>query len=223
MKSDELEKHIFATYINLRVGIAIITILFPLLLWAGGAIQGIPLQDSMSAYYHAIFNENSMRNWFVGILFAVGVFLYLYKGFSYQENYALNFAGVFVIGVAIFPMEWNCGEECKKISMHGTCAVLFFLCIAYVCIRCASDTLYLLNDTVLEQRYRLRYKLIGIGMILSPLFALLLTLVFQQFKSYTFFVEAAGIWIFAIYWLLKSQELTSTNAERLILQNKIIN
>ena len=221
MKSDELQNHIFATYVNLRIGVAIIAIAFPLLLWVGGAMQGLPLQDSMSAYYHAISNDKSMRNWFVGILFAVGVFLYLYKGYSPQENYALNFAGAFAIGVAIFPMEWNCGEECKKISMHGTCAILFFLCIAYVCIRCASDTLHLLNDKVRERRYRILYRQIGIGMILSPLIALLLTLIFQQFKSFTFFAEAAGIWIFAAYWLLKSRELSSTNAERLALHDKI--
>ncbi len=48
-----------------------------------------------------------------------------------------------------------------------------------------------------------------------------MTLIFKQFKSYTLFVEAAGIWIFATYWLVKSRELSYTNAERLVLRGKI--
>ena len=250
MKSDELQDHIFATYITLRIGVAVIAIAFPLLLWAGGAMQGLPLQDSMSAYYHVASNDiyndidgnlaalstrleaegmavllagmqAPMRIWFVGILFAVGMFLYLYKGYSHQENAALNIAGACALGIAIFPMEWTCGKGCENITLHGITAISFFLSIAYVCIRCASDTLHLLNDEVRERRYRILYMLIGVGMILSPLIALLLTLVFQQLKSFVFFVEAAGIWIFAAYWLLKSRELSSTNAEHLALHEKI--
>jgi hypothetical protein len=221
VKSGELQQHITATYLTLRIGVAVIALTLPILLWGGGILQGIPLQDSMSAYYHAATNGGSMRNWFVGILFAVGVFLYLYKGFSFKENYALNLAGAFAIGIAIFPMEWNCGEECVKISMHGICAVSFFLCIAYVCIRCASETLHLLEDSILEKRYRTLYTWLGIGMIVSPLTALLLTLVFRRFSSYTFFVEAAGVWVFSTYWLVKSRELSLTSAERLAIQEKI--
>lgn len=118
-------------------------------------------------------------------------------------------------------MMWNCGDECKKLSVHGTCAISLFLCIAYVCVFRASDTLRLLKNMVLAGRYRITYRLLGIGMVLSPLIALLMTVVFRQFKSYTFFVEAAGIWIFATYWLVKSRELKSTNAERLVLRGKI--
>jgi hypothetical protein len=50
MKSGELQDHVFATYVSLRFGMAVIAIVFPLLLWFGGAMQGIPLQDSMSAW-----------------------------------------------------------------------------------------------------------------------------------------------------------------------------
>jgi hypothetical protein len=172
----------------------------------------------MSAYYHV---DLSMRNWFVGLLFALGILLHLYKGFSKQENIALNLAGFFAVGVALIPMEWDCGDVCKKITLHGTCAILLFLCIAYVCIFRASDTLRLLNNKVLQARYRRIYTLIGVGMVLSPLIAVLMTVIFRQFKSYTFFAEAAGIWIFASYWLVKSYELSFTHAERRVLRGKI--
>jgi hypothetical protein len=221
MKSSELQDHVFATYVSLRFGMAVVAIAFPIWLWAGGAMQGIPLQDSMSAYYHAVFGDKSMRNWFVGLLFALGILLHLYKGFSKQENIVLNFAGFFAVGVAIIPMEWNCGDVCRKLTWHGTLAISLFLCIAYVCIFRASDTLRLLKNKVLQARYRKLYLLIGGGMVLSPLIALLMTVVFKQFKSYTFFVEAAGIWIFATYWLVKSRELSHTHAERLVLRGKV--
>src|SRR5687768_1056650 len=85
-----LHKHMFNTYFVLRKGMACTAIVFPLLLWWVGAWADIDLQGSMSAYYHT-----SMRNWFVGLLFAVGGMLYLYKGFSMRENVALNLAGLF--------------------------------------------------------------------------------------------------------------------------------
>ena len=89
MTRDELQHHMFATYTTLRIGLAVIAFAFPILLWLGGRVIGLPLQDSMSAYYHAFAADGqSMRNWFVGILFAVGVILYLYQGYSYRENYA---------------------------------------------------------------------------------------------------------------------------------------
>ena len=42
MKPDELQDHIFATYANLRIGVAIIAIVFPLLLWAGELMGSEP-------------------------------------------------------------------------------------------------------------------------------------------------------------------------------------
>lgn len=222
MKPEALEKHIFGTYFTLRIGIAVIAILFPFILWIGGNLYlGLPLQDSMSAYYHANIGDKSMRDWFVGILFAVGAFLYLYKGYSSAENIALNGAGIFAVGIAIFPMQWNCGADCGKYSLHGFCAVSFFLCTAFVCIRCASDTLHLIQDEKIKRRYNLAYKLIGIVMIASPAIAFVLTALLKQYRAQTFYAEVVGILAFATYWLTKSRELSITGAERLALQAKL--
>src|SRR5215471_6209465 len=95
------------------------------------AIRNDPkLQQCRAAHY----GGGSMRNWFVGILFAVGVFLYLYKGFSTTENYALNIAVAFALGIALNPMElW---EKSSGVSWHGFFAVSFFIVIAFVAIFC---------------------------------------------------------------------------------------
>jgi hypothetical protein len=56
----------------------------------------------MSRYYYALGSDGYlMRDWFVGLLFAVGNFLYLYKGFGRAEDWALNIGGVLALGVAM--------------------------------------------------------------------------------------------------------------------------
>ncbi len=222
MKSDSLEKHILGTYFTLRIGIAVVALLFPFILWIGGILYaGLPLQDSMSSYYHASYDGKSMRNWFVGILFAIGAFLHLYKGYSKPENVALNCAGILAVGIAVFPMEWNCGDSCMKFSLHGFCAVSFFLCIAFVCIRCTSDTLPLIADENIKRRFKQFYNIIGIAMIATPAIAFVLTVVVQQYRALSFYVEAVGIITFSIYWLVKSRELSITEAERKVLRGEL--
>ncbi len=223
MKVPSLQKHITATYINLRVGLALLAIALPFVLAVVGyLVFGLPLQGSMSAYYHA--GEGAVRDVFVGVLIAVGAFLYLYKGFTAWENIALNFAGIFLVGVALVPMQWDCEPDCSKFSLHGTFAVLFFLTIAYVCIFRASDTLGLISDPAKASRYKRVYRWLGIGMIASPAIALVLTWVLQPGADdnfWVFFVEAVGVFVFGAYWIVKSYEIAETNAERRAVEGKL--
>lgn len=215
----ELQRHFLKTYMNIRLGVAFIGIVFPFLLWFGGQIYvRIPLQASMSAYYHAAgYAGRSMRDWFVGLLFAVGIFLYLYKGFSRAENWALNVGGALAVGVAIFPMPWNT-HSTTWLTLHGFCAIGVFLCIAFVALFCADETLGLIYDTDIRDparviaRLKFWYRLIGLAMIASMLVAYFLNTVLRtEFR--VFWVETAGILSFAAYWLLKSWELGRTAAE----------
>ncbi len=98
MTSDQLRRHITSTYLCLRYGMCLLALALPLVLWLGGLQLGTRLQPSMSQYYHTI-----MSDVFVGLLWAIGAALYLYKGFGMKENVALNLAGIFLIGVAMFP------------------------------------------------------------------------------------------------------------------------
>ena len=219
MQPDKLEKHVFATYLSLRIGMAVLGIALPLVLWWGGLLKGVPLQESMSDYYHVVSDGKSMRDFLVGLLFAIGAFLYLYKGFTTLENWLLNFAGAFAILVALFPVQWNCGEACSKMTAHAVFAVSFFLCIAFVCFCCAKDTL---EDRGLEEGrkkwYRFLYWATGAAMLLSPATAFILTQLFHQHGSYIFFIEASGVVFFSVYWLIKSWELRETKAERRALR-----
>jgi hypothetical protein len=204
MNSVRLQKHIYATYARLRYGLAFIAAAFPVLLYAGGSLfYGIAPRDTMSDYYFAspvAGGDPPMRVWFVGLLFVIGVF---------------------GICVALFPMPWACARDCPALNLHRISAVLFFACIAYVSIRCARETLYLLEDEKLRASYRRKYRLIGIAMLLTPLLALALSQLIGELRKFVFVFETFGIWAFAYYWWTKSRELALSGAEFLAVQGKI--
>lgn len=214
MAQKNLSNHVSYTYQALRRGVAAIAFGLPIVLAFGGYVwKQLPLQNSMSAYYHANAGHGPMRDWFVGGLFAVGVILFVYQGYTRREDIALNLAGMFVCGVALVPMEWSESTTSDKFSWHGVLAVLFFLCIGYVCVFRASDTLPLILDLQKRARYRRWYKIIGTLMWLSPLGAFLLVSVFGVRDQLIFFVELFGVYAFAAFWALKGHEIGLTKAD----------
>jgi hypothetical protein len=203
LELQHLHKHMVKTYFVLRRGLAYIAIVFPLLLWWGGAVVGIELKGSMSAYYHS-----PMRNFFVGLLFAVGLCLYLYKGFSPRENIILNLAGVFAVGVALFPT----GES----WLHEACALLLFACMAYVSLFTHGDTVKYILDEKRAALYRRTYRFLAFAMFVCPAIAAVLIgqLAWDtEHKGFVFAVELGGIWAFAAYWLVKSREIEGTKED----------
>jgi hypothetical protein len=241
-KPVDLRIHMLSTYRTLRISLVVIALVIPWLLWIGGAFiskQRLPLQPSISDYYHAnemtrtevaaraaalsagvdrptvaiLSGRGVMRNWFVGVLFAISAMLAVYKGYRPAEDLALNLAAVFATLVALVPNQWV-DDPKPVLPFHGTFAVLFFLCIAYVCIFCASATLPLVKDEDRRKRYRRFYKIIGWAMVASPVLAAVLTQFFGLRASYVFFTEASGVYAFGAYWWVKTHELNETNADR---------
>lgn len=214
----DLQKHIHGAYHNLRIGIALIGAALPVLLWLREQIpEGSPLRGSMSVYYYS----DVSRDILIGALCAVGVFLYLYKGYGTAENIALNLAGVFAILIALFPTTDPDAAQRPAITVHIVSAALFFICIAYVALFRSADTLALMRDTKQARAMQRSYRLIGIGMLISPIAAMVLSRLLQP-ESLVFFVEALAVWLFAAYWLLKTWEIRRTNAERLALAGKLV-
>src|SRR3546814_11716292 len=76
----------------------------------GGGLHHI--QPSLSAYYHFApdaadqYGAGTMRDAFVGMLCAIGSFLFFYRGHSFQEDVALNCAGISAVLVALVPTDW---------------------------------------------------------------------------------------------------------------------
>lgn len=244
--SSKLEAQMQATYLSLRVTLAVLAFLLPPLLWAGGRIAGIPLRNCMSAYYWATPTRlcpcgaalngdcikqsttteiapihladkpdrpaGTMRNYFVGLLFAVGTALFVYKGYTRRENRSLNFAGTMAVAIALVPMPWDCAKH--VLSLHGAFAILFFLAIAYDCAFCSEDTLGLIVDPVRRAKYRRLYRTLGTIMVLSPFTAYAFTILTDQKGSYIYWAEFFGIYAFAIYWTAKIFEISRIRFDR---------
>ena len=141
----------------------------------------------------------------MGFLFALGVLLFSYKGYSGLENWVLNVAGGAAWGVALIPMDWPPAEKADfSFSMHFVCAGVLFLCIAYVCIFRAGDTLV---DPAMKKKYQPIYWWLGRAMLVFPIIAWVLNSLIGSKDTWTFWLEATGVWIFASYWAVKSREL----------------
>ena len=165
-----------------------------------------------------------MGDVFVGALVSIGVFLYLYKGFSTKENWALNTAGMLAVAIALVPTNATGEPHSTRSTTHIVFAILFFLCIAYVAIFQASGTLSLIDDPKRRQNYQRIYRLLGLGMAASPFVAIVLAYLFNPdsgARSLKLFFEVLSVWMFAAYWLVKSSEISETGAERLALEGRI--
>ena len=192
--SGELQEHMLWTYYGLRVGLGAIGIALPIVvLLAGTALHDVWLEPSISDYYHTVPQKIyfTTRDLFVGGLLAASACLYLYKGFSNKENIALNLAGVFAVFVALLPTTAPNTAAGVVARLHATSAVLFFLCLAYVSLFRARDTLHLLPEEG-RPRYLRMYRGTGIAMVVSPLAAVVLAFGFEK-NSLTFWVETLGV------------------------------
>ena len=195
------------TYFRLRYGMAALALVLPPYLALRGIwFEDMRVQESLSAYYHAM--DGAMRDEFVGALVGLGIALIVYKGFSFGEDWWLNFAGVFIIGVAVVPMGWQCEDSCSRISqLHGIFAVLFFVCIAWVAFFESSNTL---NDD--QTRWKWFYRGLSVFMAVVVIVTVLLTWLLQR-SVVTFVLETAAVWMFCLYWIIKSIEIGKSNAD----------
>jgi hypothetical protein len=189
-----LDEHILRSYSSLRWTMAVVGIVFPFLLMIGGTygiyrfwgLQGpnaIPVQDSLSAYYHAGFaciaHKGALRDIFVGSLWTISFCLVIYTGFGKLENWLLNFAGIALLGVAFFPTDWPAPkviESCRLnppyliynwrpvaglpswMSMHTISAVVFYLLIAAVTIFTVMDTVKVLPEGSRKRKWMRVYQ-----------------------------------------------------------------
>jgi hypothetical membrane protein len=166
-----------------------------------------PLEKSLTT--------GTMRNLFVGLLFAIGIILYVNQGHSRKEDWALNLAGLFAVGIALFPMSWDCYHH--SFSPHGFCAVSFFLCIAFVSAICSRDTLLLIRDTKVRAKYYKTYIGLAIAMVASPIAAYALNFITSQ-GSPVYWAELFGIYTFAGYWCVKTKEMSGPDIKRIVAE-----
>ena len=241
-----LDTHIAQTYTVLRLFMSLCGFVLPPLLVIGGLSQflwldaPLPVQNSLSAYYHAGSNEclslaGVYRDLFVGVLVAISACLVVYAGFGKLENWLLNIAGVCLAGVAFFPMDWpevpyraSCSASgfapfpastllnINELPIHYIAAVCFFIAIVLVNVLTAKDTAKIIKDKQRRNRWLKIYSVARYMMPMTLGAVLLLYLVTGDQiigDRLVLWLEWAGIWAFSGYWLLKSIEISNNCAD----------
>jgi hypothetical protein len=93
------ERDLALNYLALRKLVGALGLALPFALLLGGRLLfGLRQQETISHYHDA-----GMRDVFVGLLCALGVFLLAYRGYGPKDFHASRIAGVAAIVVAVFP------------------------------------------------------------------------------------------------------------------------
>lgn len=193
---------VIVSYLTLRrvVGALGVTLPIVLALWGFALTNPPALQDSISAYY-----ELRTRDVLVGVLFTIAWFLFTYHGPDDRDNIAGNFACVFALGVALFPVN---GRPWEK-AVHFTSATGLFLVLSYF-----SLALFTLSAPTPTPQKLIRNRVYRVcGVIMLACIALIG--LYHAFWKGTaldgwkpvFWLESLALWAFGLSWFVKGETL----------------
>jgi cytochrome bd-type quinol oxidase subunit 2 len=214
------------SYIDIRRTIGWLGILLPFVLLPGAMALGSSdgPQPSISHYYYT-----NMREIFVGTLCAVSLFLFTYRGYSRMDNIASNLAGLFGLGVALFPTDLISGYPgqaaltCltpdfeQHATVHFICAGLFFLTLALMSLFLFTRSRYTRErQTPQKRRRNVVYVVCGLVMIACIAWLAIYLNTHEDDQTPTVFVlETVSLLAFGLSWLTKGEALYPDNREPL--------
>ena len=197
------------SYLTLRKFIGLIGILLPfaLVIIHMLLVRQVVLLGSVSGYYYT-----DVRGVLVGSLCAIGVFLFAYRGYDNWDNVLTNLAGVFAIGVALFPTApVNPSAHARDISyVHLTCAALLFAALAVISFWLFTRTDPAMGRTKQKKIRDLIYRgcgiVIALCLALVPIESLVIGAPIQGIRP-LFWLEAIAVVAFGISWLVKGETI----------------
>jgi hypothetical protein len=184
------------SYMLFRRLVGVVALGLPVACWIGAyVVEGIPWQNSISAYYYTC-----MRDVFVGFLCAAGIFLFLYRGLDRRDTIATIFAGASVIAIALLPMDPPDVQQRSFGVFHFAASVVFFLAITYLVVFRFPRT----NESyITRQKVRRNRIYLGCGITMMASFAALVIQLLRH--SSIFWPELFTIGAFGVAWLTKGQ------------------
>lgn len=209
-------QHLLISYLRLRQALGYVAIAMPFVLAFGAWFaERIPWADSVSAYYYT-----SMRDVFVGAMFAIGVFLFCYRGYDRLDNVLTNAAGAAAAAIGLLPMEPqysqvllerhrdlqgpNCYVPLGFIGYHFYVVAIFFAIISYLVIFRFTRTDQVLMTAAKHARNRVY---VTCGVIMLVCFAAIGLLKWWAPATPIVVPETAAIVAFSIAWLTKGQAI----------------
>lgn len=197
------------SYLMLRKAVGGLGMALPFVLAIGGGlIFKTGIQSSVSDYYYT-----GMGDVFVGTLFAMGVFLFSYKGYGKKDNLAANIAAACVIGTALFPTTpLNPTAVTAAIGkVHVLFATSYFVTLAYfsLFLFTKSDPAKPPTPRKIQRNrvYRICGYLIAWALIAIAILGFLpdsLTASFENLDP-VFWLESVAVISFGVSWYVKGE------------------
>ena len=204
------ERSLLISYLALRKAIGLLGISLPVVLAIGGLVFfGDEVQGSISAYYYT-----GMRNVFVGTQWAMGSFLFSYRGYGTADQIAGKLACVAALGIALFPTGAQDGSSNALVGhLHTVSTALFFGALAYFALVLFTKTSSTKPPTPKKLQRNRVYRVCGytIAACMALLFAHSLlpsesTLGLQAYRP-VFALETLAVLAFGLSWLVKGEML----------------
>jgi hypothetical protein len=213
-----------ANYLALRQAVGWLGTLLPVILLIANPIalrlehsscEWLPA--SVSGYYYS-----PVRNIFVGALCALGLFLIAYVGADLGDRLITDLAGVFALGVALFPttptVTSSPSATCETVAqlstrqqvighVHDVSSVLFFLFLAWMAIRFTNTSAHPAPQKLRRNRI---YQVCAIVILASLAAAIVTNFLPASLRPsfpWLFLYEAVGIVAFGVSWFVKGQTL----------------
>ena len=171
---------------------------------------GIDIQENMSSYYHT-----SLRDVFVGVMCAIGLFLFCYVGSTKFENWTGNLGCLAAIGVALFPTDANSDPLVQSTMAgyaHTAFGGLFFLTLALFSVYHFPHNEPEDDSTKWDLGRKSIFWLSGFVLLTSVaamgVFLFVLSQETREILSqwnFIFWGEWIAVWAFAIAWLVKGR------------------
>lgn len=209
----KLDEPYVLSYFTLRRAAGWIGIALPVIVVA---LNMHCLPDSISGSYYT-----GARDWFVGGLCAVGIFLLCSVGYTRDTKYSV-FAGLMAFLVAFDPCEIpkRCGLQTplpypQSPYVHGVAAVLLFLTFAFFCLVLFTRSKEhrdgfrprVANPSRRKTQRNIVFVACGSVMLLAMASLVVDWLVGIHMPYITLVVEWVCLWAFGFAWLVKGQQL----------------
>lgn len=203
------------SYKSLRRVVGILGISFPFIMLFGSIIcdNCEEVQYSLSYYYHT-----NMRDVYIGIYCAVGIFLFTYKGYELIDDVAGTLACIFALIAAFSPMSIkspltscvNCPiDNGIGDTIHFVAACLFFITLSIFSLFLFTKGAEPEKKTQKKQQRNILYVVCGslmlLCIILMGVFSLWIKELAPDLIKYSpvFWLETIMLLAFGISWLTK--------------------
>lgn len=166
------------------------------------------VQPSISDYYYT-----EMGNLFIGVLWAIGLFLFSYRGHPIEkgdfmdENKLTNFAGILAILVSILPVRYDSG---LVYYLHMASASSFFMIMGLMSyFRFPRGNQNDLSSVGKKKRRRRNYKAMAIVIWIS-LFVMSISILTgnEMTGNNILYLETICLLAFGTSWIIKGRSLS---------------